>query len=731
MLYPVPADEAQRLATLRSLRILDTPRDPAIDRLVEMAAQLVDVPMALVSLIDDKRQWFKSNIGVPVCETSRDVAFCAHAIMSDEVMVVEDATLDPRFAANPLVTGELGLRFYAGAPLVERGGARLGTLCLLDRRPRTLTPLQRRRLVELAALVRDQLELKAAHHLIKLELETRAERIDQSLQLLDRVARTGQIGGFERDLATGEERWSDQLFRIRELDPGAAVDATIWESFHAEVDRGRLRRAFGSLTASGEMLDLEVQETTARGRAIWVRIRAELDASRPGKVIGSVQDVSDRREAQSKVAHLATHDVLTGLPNRALFNDRLREAASDAAASGASFAVLCLDLDRFKNVNDTLGYAVGDALLRRVAERLRSVVRVDDVVARHGGDEFAILQVGARQPAAAAALAQRIVELIGRSYVIDGHLVNVGASVGIAIAPDDSLEPDQLLKCGDLALYGSKSGGRGTFRFFEAAMEARMQVRRSLELDLRQALARREFELHYQPQVDPETNTVMSFEALIRWQHPTRGLVSPAEFIPLAEELGLIVPIGDWVLRQACRDAMTWPEGVAVAVNVSAAQFKAKALVQSVLTALAASHLPAHRLELEITESLLLTDTQDHVSTLHQVREMGVKIAMDDFGTGYSSLNYLVSFPFDKIKIDRSFIRDLATNIDCAAVVRAVTTLGASLGMRTTAEGVETADQLELVRAEGITAVQGYFFSRPVPGSEIAQLLRSTPSLAA
>ena len=449
-----------------------------------------------------------------------------------------------------------------------------------------------------------------------------------------------------------------------------------------------------------------------------------------------------RREAEARAERLARVDPLTGLPNRLLFRERLAEAVARAEPGGgdggsAADAVLCLDLDRFKSVNDTLGHTVGDALLAAVAGRLRSAVRDTDTLARLGGDEFAILQAGAtsssssgRQPWDAAALAERLVDLVGRAYLVESHLVNVGASVGIAVLGGDGgggrADPDRALREADLALYRAKAEGRGTFRLFEPGMGARAQARRALELDLRRALALRELELHYQPQTNLATGRISGLEALLRWCHPGRGLVPPADFVPLAEEVGLIVPFGEWVLRTACRETARWPGDFSLAVNLSPVQFASPNLVAAVTSALAASGLPARRLELEITESVLLEESEAVLATLHRLRGLGARIAMDDFGTGYSSLSYLRSFPFDKIKIDRSFVRGLSGGGgagDCAAIVRAIAGLGASFGMATTAEGVETEEQLRRIRDEGCTEAQGFLVSRPVPAGEIDALL--------
>jgi len=428
--------------------------------------------------------------------------------------------------------------------------------------------------------------------------------------------------------------------------------------------------------------------------------------------------VTERRQAEDKIMHMARHDALTNLPNRLLFREKMEQAL----ARDEKLAVLFLDLDRFKSVNDTLGHPVGDELLRAVTKRLEMAVRSADTVARLGGDEFAIIQIDA-EPTDATELAARIIDSINEPFEVLGHHVVIGTSIGIAVAPTDGSEPDQLLRNADMALYRAKSEGRGTYHFFQPEMDAQMQARHSVEVDLRKALAAEEFELYYQPLVDLASNSVCGFEALVRWNHPERGLVAPDEFIPVAEEIGLIVPIGDWVLQQACRDAAKWSDKITVAVNLSAAQFRNPTLALSVVGALAKSGLPASRLELEITETVLLQDSKSVLDVLHQIRALGVRISMDDFGTGYSSLSYLRSFPFDKIKIDRSFIRELGKENDCVAIIRAVTRLGHSLGMVTTAEGVETKAQLEILRAEGCTQAQGYLFSPALPIAEIPALL--------
>ncbi|HEX9211200.1 MAG TPA: EAL domain-containing protein [Bradyrhizobium sp.] len=448
-----------------------------------------------------------------------------------------------------------------------------------------------------------------------------------------------------------------------------------------------------------------------------------------GGWVATFEDITEWLEAQAKISHMARHDALTSLPNRVLFHEQLEQGLR-RAGSNDQLAMLCLDLDHFKDINDSLGHPIGDALLKEVGRRLKATVGEHDTVARLGGDEFAVVQIGRSEEAAARALAGRLVEVISAPYEIDDHQIVIGVSIGISLSPQDGTNPDELLKNADLALYRAKADGRGTYRFFETGMDARAQARRLLEMDLRAALQRDEFEPHYQPIRDVASDRVVAFEALLRWNHPQRGLISPINFIPLAEETGLIVQLGEFVLRSACADAATWPDDVDVAVNLSPVQFKSPNLIAIVTEALEASGLAARRLELEITESVLLQNSEATLTTLHELRGMGVRISLDDFGTGYSSLSYLRSFPFDKIKIDRSFVSELATRQDSMAIIRAVTGLGRSLGIVTTAEGVENDVQLELLRREGCTQAQGYLFSMPRPASDVALMLERPRLLA-
>ena len=440
----------------------------------------------------------------------------------------------------------------------------------------------------------------------------------------------------------------------------------------------------------------------------------------PAALIGAV-DITERRRAEARIAYMAHHDALTGLPNRVLFRERMDETLQRMERD-AKFAVLCVDLDDFKAVNDTLGHPAGDRLLRMVGRRLASMVRDSDVVARLGGDEFAIL-LRVSTPKEAGFLAARLIDAISAPYDIDGHLVNTGASIGIALGPNDGNNCDQLLKNADMALYRAKAEGRGAYSFFEAEMDAQLQARRRLEIDFRAALAGEELDVHYQPLVDLATGEIVGFEALTRWTHPERGEVSPSEFIPVAEDTGLVVPLGSFVMLRACKDAMHWPDNIKVAINLSTLQFRPGTLFQQVKSVLEETGLAPQRLELEITESILLEKSDQVLATLHALRALGVRISMDDFGTGYSSLSYLRSFPFDKIKIDRSFVQNLEASRDSRAIVRAIISLGMSLGITITAEGVETEADARCLRAEGCHEGQGWLFAKAMPREDAARLM--------
>jgi diguanylate cyclase (GGDEF)-like protein/PAS domain S-box-containing protein len=471
-------------------------------------------------------------------------------------------------------------------------------------------------------------------------------------------------------------------------------------------------RTWKHVRADGALIDLAIYS------------RELVYGDRPA-VLLALMDITERKRAEARLAFMAQHDGLTGLPNRNLLRQQMDEILSHTRRSAEKAAVLVLGLDNFKAVNDALGHGIGDKLLRNVAKRLRSTLREQDTLARLNSDEFAMVQSGLTRPEDAVLLAKRVLEALTDPYMLDGHSVVIGASIGIAMAPGDGDESEKLLKNADMALSRAKNEQRGTFSFFEAGMDARAQSRRRIEIDLRDAIQDDVLRPYYQPLIDLSSGRITGFEALVRWPHPERGMVSPAEFIPVAEETGLINGLGGLMLRRACMDAALWPDDVRVAVNLSPLQFRTGNLLSIVMDALKQSGLPAKRLELEITETLLLEKSSQVLATLHALRALGVRISMDDFGTGYSSLSYLRSFPFDKIKIDQSFVRGLDANRDAQAIVRSIVSLGIGLGVIITAEGVETEAELSCLRAEGCHEGQGFLFSRARPNAEIIGLLKA------
>jgi diguanylate cyclase (GGDEF)-like protein len=499
--------------------------------------------------------------------------------------------------------------------------------------------------------------------------------------------------------------------------PGTSIQSILEYMVERKTFAESAEETFNAV-AGASIENFRIVKTLTDGRMVAISHQNTAD----GGWVAIHEDITERQKAEAHIAHLARHDQLTDLPNRVFFREELDKSLR-RLRHGERFAVLCLDLDRFKSVNDTLGHSIGDKLLGAVASRLSGCIDERDFVARLGGDEFAVVQANINRPEDSSTLGARIIERLAAPYDIEGQQLDIGVSIGIAIAPADGKSADQLLKNADLAMYRAKADGRGSYCFFEPEMDARIQARRALELDLRTALGAGQLQLYYQPLVNAESGEVRCFEALLRWFHPRLGAVPPGEFVPLAEESGLIGPLGQWVLRAACAEAAKWPSQFRVAVNLSPIQFKNLNLVKVILSALASSGLPAARLELEITESVLLEADPKTLAVLHELHALGIRIVMDDFGTGFSSLNYLRSFPFDKIKIDKSFIHDVSKGGDSLAIVRAIIDLARALKIEVVAEGVETADQLEHLVAEGCTEMQGYYFSKPAPIESFDQLL--------
>jgi len=542
----------------------------------------------------------------------------------------------------------------------------------------------------------------------KQRLDTAVNNMTQGLLLFDSSQR----------LVICNQRYIDMYgLSAKALKPGATFREVIAHrkatgSFVGDVD----------LYVSRVLRDIEARQTmtieTPDGRSVQVVNEPLAD----GGWVATHEDITERTLAEQRITHLALYDALTDLPNRALFHERLKTELANIAP-GEQLAVHYIDIDEFKSVNDSLGHLIGDELLKSVAATLSRCVDASDFVARLGGDEFAIVQTKVRSTADVTELVERVFDAIREPFECLGHQLSTDASIGIALAPEHGVDLDQILKNADLAMYAAKSAGRRTYRFFEPDMDAQVKARRKLELDLRQAIADEALEVYYQPCVSLADNAITGCEALVRWRHPERGMISPAEFIPIAEETGLINQLGEWVLTTACAEASKWPDDIKLAVNVSPVQFRSDTLALKIVAALAESGLAASRLELEITEAVLIRDDDAALAILHQLRGIGVRIALDDFGTGYSSLSYLQRFPFDKIKIDRCFVTDIAEANGSSGIVRAVVNIAAERHMTTTAEGVETREQQELLRALGCSEMQGYLFSRPKPAAEIRQML--------
>jgi diguanylate cyclase (GGDEF)-like protein len=560
--------------------------------------------------------------------------------------------------------------------------------------------------------------LSQQHQLEKQRLDTAINNMTQGLLMFDS----------SRRLVVANQRYIEMFGVSTEVvKPGCTMHELLNHrreigSFKGDVDK-YCATLFRKM-AQGKIFQTIME--TADGGSIQVSYRP---LPRGGWVT-TLEDITERRRVEDRITHLAHYDALTDLPNRALFHEQLeRELAR--IAPGEQLAVMYIDIDEFKSVNDTLGHLIGDELLKSVAVSLGRCVRDTDFVARLGGDEFAIVQTGVRTADEVTGLVTRVLDTIREPYECLGHQVTTDASIGIALAPQHGTDLDQILKNADLAMYAAKSAGRRTYRFFEPEMDARVRARRILEMDLRQAISDGAFEVHYQPCVNLRDNKITGCEALLRWRHSERGMISPAEFIPIAEETGLINQLGEWVLTTACAEATTWPDHIKLAVNVSPVQFKSGTLALKIVAALAASGLPASRLELEITEAVLIRDDEAALAILHQLRAIGVGIALDDFGTGYSSLSYLQRFPFDKIKIDRCFVNDIAEPDGSSCIVQAVVNIAAARQMTTTAEGVETQQQRELLRALGCAEMQGYLFSPAKPAAEIRQLFHREQSAGA
>ncbi|WP_206239257.1 sensor domain-containing phosphodiesterase [Novosphingobium terrae] len=810
-----------RLDVLAGLGILDSAPEQDFDELTRLAAVALGVECAAISLLDDKRQWYKARHNIPFEETPLDVAFCIYTVASREILVVPDATLDPRFRDNPFVTPEDGIRFYAGVPLIVNSGHCLGTLCVFDTKARAgLDDIQLRLLADLARLASDLIEARRFNrmgeiaskvvdatsdavlavdpdgaivywnpaaeamfghaardvlgHGIELMLpdglpepgsaaasrgEALACRADGSsfpvelsvapwaqgtttrgvaailrdighrkaLQrdhehakaFLDNVVSNLPAMLFVKDVQSRQylvvNQAGEKVIGREAAEMIGQTDLDLFPEYGAGYEERDTEAA-----ASCEPHVFESTFTRDDGETVHLRtIRKLIDGpDRPGQyILGISEDVTQIRQQEAEVLRLAHYDTLTGLLNRASFTDRIHRMVQERAP----FAMLSIDLDRFKAVNDMFGHPVGDAVLVQVGERLNSVIGGGDWVARIGGDEFFAILPGENLRHRAEQVAEAIVRRLSAPFSTERGVAHLGASIGVVLMPEDGTTTEQLRENVDLALYRAKMNGRSGVCFFNSAMDAAAQDRRSVARDLRQAVANGEITLAYQPLICTRTGQVASAEALARWTHPDRGPIRPDIFIPMAEEYGLIDVLGEQLLRKACVDAQTWPEPLCVAVNLSPLQFLSNQLIATVREALKVSGLAPQRLQLEVTEGLLIRDVERTFAQLEQLRELGIQILIDDFGVGYSSLSYFQRFIFDKVKIDKSFINDIATSSAARAIVQAVVGLGQELGMAVVAEGVENEEQMGLLVGLGCTHLQGYLFSHPISAKALAR----------
>ena len=745
MKAPLSANEAQRLEALHSYNILDTLPEQDFDDLTLLAQQICQAPIALISLVDENRQWFKSRVGVSHTETPLDFAFCPYAILDPgELLIVQDAQKDPRFAESPRVRGGPKIRFYAGAPLVTPEGLALGTLCIIDCVPRDLTAEQKTALHSLSRIVITQLELRrtlAVHRLLEDQLQLLNASLEQKVE-----ARTDDL----RIAATAFE--SQESLMITDSDgvilrvnqaftestgytPEEAVGKTPRLLKSGRHDTGFYRMMWETLLRTGKWQG-EIWDRRKNGEIYPKLLTITAVKGNNGLVthyVGSHIDITERKMAEEKIQHLAFYDPLTGLPNRRLLFDRLQQALASSARVGREGALLFIDLDNFKNLNDTLGHLIGDMLLLQVAQRLSSCVREGDTVARLGGDEFVVMLVDlSGQPIEAAAqteaIGEKILTSLCKPYQLDIHEHLSTASIGATLFNDHQSSVDELMKQADIAMYQAKKAGRNALRFFDPQMQVSIAARVKLEDELHRALERQEFQLYYQPQVDNSLRS-LGAEALIRWIHPERGLVHPLEFISLAEETGLILPIGQWVLETACAQINEWQQNaltrnLVLSVNVSVKQFRQVNFVALVQAAVQHHAINPKLLQLELTESLLLENIEDTIAVMNALSEIGVRFSMDDFGTGYSSLQYLRQLPLDELKIPINFIQDIATNINDESIVRTIIAMARSMDMDIIAEGVETEQQRQLLLKIGCTRHQGFLFSKPVPIKQFEELLK-------
>lgn len=741
---PLPSNEIERLKALHEYDVLDTPHEPLFDGIAELAAHICDVPIALISLVDGERQWFKAAFGMPnVTETPRDFSLCAYTILHNEMLEVADLLQDARFADSPLAVSAPNIRFYAGMPLINPQGFGLGSLCVIDVRPRRLSDSQRDALGCLSRLVISLLEQRKVTRNLR-RSEERISRADAALGESERFL-TSTLNALSQQLCVLDETgtiiavnnaWRDFAIanggRATSVSEGANYLAACNAVTAGGADEGRgfAEGIRAVLNGERDIFEIEYACHSPLQQRWFIAKVARFAGDGPRRAVITHSDISGRKSAEEQLLYQAHYDHLTNLPNRLLFRDRLENALAQAQRNHRITGVLFIDLDRFKVINDTLGHLFGDQLILLVSQRLIECLRDGDTVCRLGGDEFAVLLPDLMAADDANQVVQKIEAALAEPFILDGNDTFVSASIGIAIHPGDGEDADTLIRNADTAMYSAKALGGNNHQFYSATMNKMAVARMRLESSLRRALERGEFLLYYQPKLGVPRGEICGAEALLRWKHPERGLVSPAEFIPLLEETGLILPVGLWVLETACAQLRVWREaGLAlpsIAINLSARQFQQADLDVRIRDIIAASGIAPADIELEITESMLMLDPQQAVAMLAKLKQLGVRISVDDFGTGYSSLAYLKQFPLDALKIDRAFISSITddqASQDDATLALTIINLAHNLKLNVVAEGVETEYQAHFLTRHGCDVLQGFYFSRPVAPDDFAQLL--------
>lgn len=723
----LPPDEIERLASLHALRILDTPPEQLYDRITRLVARMLDVPIALVSFVDRDRQWFKSHFGLEIMETPRDISFCAHALHSDEAFVVEDAHQDPRFADNPMVTGGLHIRFYAGMPLHSSDGHTVGTLCCIDTEPRKLSEDELVVLRDLADTVEELLQQRQTAELTQDLLQFSQSREERYRNLIERspdafLIHTGGRITFINNAG----------LNLLGADEPRQLIGKLMRSIVAPEQEPTIISAATGPHNEHVMLTEQVWQRLDGTRVVVETFTVPFVFSGSKAIQVVARDITERKHEQQELERLSTRDILTGLPNRTLLMDRLHSAIARWQRHGQKGLVAVFDIDHFKEINDTLGQSAGDQVLVAIAKNLGAQLSEADTLARISGDVFVLVLEG-EENVGAHETVERLFVSVSQPFMVAATQISVTCSAGYCCYPQDGDSAEELLSYAQAAMYRAKETGRANMQSFRKEMRPGVNERFLMESQLRQAIERGQLELHYQPKVRLDDGQIVGVEALVRWRHPEQGLISPMRFIPLAEETGLIVPMGEWITQQACAQIRRWQDDhvpdVAVAINLSSKQFLQPNLVQSVRNTVDTAGIDAACLEFELTESLAMGNPEKSVSVMDALKELGVSLSVDDFGTGYSNLSHLIRFPVDKIKIDQSFIRNMMESPEAQAIVKAIISMGQSLQLTVVAEGVETGDELALLAEHGCHEVQGYYFSKPLPADECTAFILSAPPL--